>query len=112
MLSLIYTLQTHSTYMCTSPHFGYKNVNKAQSCLPSKINSRNRKTSRGTLLGIARELIKPSFLRKDDHGDFGIAEDRELVSFLQQSGPALREGDLPARCVLNSPHLNFASSHD
>lgn len=62
------------------------------------------------LLG-ARELVKPSLLRKDDHGNLGVAQNRQFVGFLEEAIAPLREGDLPACCVLDPPHLNLPSHH-
>lgn len=62
------------------------------------------------ILGTSK-LIEPSFLREYDDSNFSLAENRKLIRLLQQPVPAFRERHLPARVILDSPHLNFPSHH-
>ena len=54
---------------------------------------------------------------EDDESDLRVAKDGELLGLLEQPAPALREGHLPARCVVDpldfylpSPHLLLHST--
>lgn len=47
----------------------------------------------------------------DNEGNLGIAEHRELQSFVEQTAPSFREGHLPVYRVLDSLQYHFPSSH-
>lgn len=61
--------------------------------------------------GIAGVLEKLAFSGEDDESHFGIAEHRDLVGFLQQTRPPLRECHLPIDLVLNSLQLHSSPPH-
>jgi hypothetical protein len=57
-------------------------------------------------------FIEAAGAGEDDESDLGIAKDGQLLGLLEQPAPALREGHLPVRRVLDplddylpSPHL-------
>jgi hypothetical protein len=63
------------------------------------------------------EVIEAAGAGEDDESDLRVAKDGELLGLLEQPGPALREGHLPARRVfdpldhyLPSPHLLLHST--
>lgn len=57
------------------------------------------------------ELIEASSAGEDDECDLSVAEYGELVGLLQQPIPALAEGHLTARLVLDSLYLNLPPPH-
>ena len=60
---------------------------------------------------MAGELVGLAGGGEDDDGDLGVAENGQLISFLQNAIPTFREAHLPTCRIFNSLHLNFASSH-
>lgn len=60
---------------------------------------------------MAGELVGLAGRGKDEKGNFGVAEDGELVGFLQKPIPTLRERHLPTRRIFDSLQLHFPSSH-
>ena len=48
---------------------------------------------------------------KHDDGDFGIAEDGELVGLFEEAVASLGVGDLPVRRVFDSLDLDLPSRH-
>ena len=58
--------------------------------------------------GVVEEL---AFGGEDDETDFGIAEDGDLASFLEQARTPLREGHLPVDLVLYPLQLHSPSPH-
>lgn len=61
--------------------------------------------------GAAAELEEAASAGEDDEGELGIAEDRELVSLLQQSVTPLCEGHLPVYLVLDPLQLHPPPPH-
>ena len=64
-----------------------------------------------TTPGIGELVERLSSWRENHKSHLGIAEHRELVSFLEQPVPALRKRNLPARSVLDSFHQGFSPHH-
>ena len=58
--------------------------------------------------GVFKEL---PFVREDNQSDLSIAQDRDLMSFLQQPTSPFGEGNLPVDLVLYPLHLNPTSPH-
>lgn len=59
----------------------------------------------------ASKIVELSSAREDHYSDFSIAQDRELLRFLQQSVPSLRKRHLSARRVIDPPYHYFPSPH-
>lgn len=59
----------------------------------------------------AAELVELPSSGEDDESDLRIAENRELVSFLQEAVPTLGEGHLPVDLVLDPLQLYPSSPH-
>lgn len=58
-----------------------------------------------------RILKKLSLAWVHNKSNLGITKHRKFVGFLNQTGSALREGDLPASFVLDPLHFNLPSPH-
>lgn len=61
--------------------------------------------------GIGGVLEELSSSGEDDQSDLSVAENRDLMSFLQQSRPPLRERHLAVDLVLDPLQLNPTSPH-
>lgn len=48
---------------------------------------------------------------EDDEGDVSVAEDRELLSLLEEAPTPLQQGHLPGRCVVYPLDLNLLPRH-
>jgi hypothetical protein len=59
----------------------------------------------------AGEIVEPTGAGEDDDTNLSIAENRKLLSFLQQSIPSLRERNLTARRVIDPLNRDLAPSH-
>lgn len=59
----------------------------------------------------ATKFIELAPTREDNKSNFSIAKDRKFVSFLEQTIPSFREGDLPVNFILYPLKLNSSSSH-
>jgi hypothetical protein len=59
----------------------------------------------------ARVLIEAAGAGEDHETNLGIAEDSELLGFLEDPVPPLREGHLPARRVVNPADHNLPPPH-
>lgn len=62
-------------------------------------------------LPLGGQFVQLAMRREDDDANVGVAQHRELPRLLQQSCPALAEGDLPVDGVLDAPQLHFAAHH-
>jgi len=60
---------------------------------------------------VAGKLVGLAGRREDEEGNLGVAQNRQLVSFLQKPIPTLGERNLPTCRIFDSFQLNFASSH-
>ena len=56
-------------------------------------------------------LVEAATTGEDDERDLGVAEDGQFIGFLEQPVPALAEGDLAARVVLDPLDLDLSSPH-
>ena len=56
-------------------------------------------------------LVEAAAGGEDDQGDLGFAEDGELIGLLEQPVPALAEGHLAARRVLDPLDLDLPPPH-
>lgn len=63
------------------------------------------------LPGAAAELVKLPAVGEDDESDLGVAEHGELVGFLEEPIPPLREGHLAINLVLDSLQLHPSPPH-
>ncbi|CAL1389578.1 unnamed protein product [Linum trigynum] len=63
------------------------------------------------LPGIRRVLEELPLGGEDDESHFRVAQNRDLMSLLQQTGPPLRERHLPVDLVLYPPQLHSPSPH-
>lgn len=68
-------------------------------------------TMRMKILPHAGELVELPSRGEDDECDLGVAEDRQLEGLLEEAIPPLGERDLPARVILDPPHLGLPSHH-
>lgn len=60
---------------------------------------------------VSGKLEELPFGGEDDESDIGVAQDGDLVGFLEQPSPSLRESHLPTDLVLDPLQLNPPSSH-
>jgi len=65
---------------------------------------------RSDVLGGGGELVEAAARGHDDERDLGVAQHGELVRLLEEAVPALGEGDLAARGVLDPAHLAAAAA--
>lgn len=59
----------------------------------------------------ARVLVEAACAGEGHEADLGIAEDGELLGFLEDPVPPLGEGHLPARGVINPADHNLPPPH-
>ena len=85
---------------------------------PTYMLSRARDSSKQTRLATwvciplcAAELVELAAVGEDDERDLGVAEHGELVGLLEQSVPALGEGDLAVDLVLDPLQLDPPPPH-
>ena len=64
----------------------------------------------GALPG-ACELEELPFTGEKDDSNLGIAENRQVVRFLEQSSTAFGEGNLSGRGIFDSPEFSLAANH-
>lgn len=66
----------------------------------------------GKLPGGATELVELPPVGEDDQRDLSIAENRQLIGFLQQPISAFGECHLPVNLVLDPLQLHPSPTHD
>lgn len=72
-----------------------------------KVNQREGKKK----LPGAGEIVEPTGAREDDNTNLSIAENRKLLSFLQQTIPSLGERNLTTRRVIDPLNRDLSPSH-
>lgn len=70
-----------------------------------------QKERKKVILISTRELVETSSLREDNEPHLGIAQNRELIGFLQQTIAAFCKGDLTVDLVLYPLQLYPSSPH-